>query len=79
MARGHSGLLVFEVAGPPIRSITCSSNRIVLRWDCAAGLKLQRNPSLTNPDWNDVPNSERQSSIELPIGSGSQFFRLVRP
>jgi hypothetical protein len=79
LARGASGLLVFEISGPPIRSITRNGNQIVLSWDGAPGRKLQRTSSLTNPAWTDVPASEGQSSIELPLGSGNEFFRLVKP
>lgn len=45
----------------------------------AIGMKLQRTPSLTSPDWQFVAGSETTNQVTLPIGSGSEFFRLVEP
>jgi hypothetical protein len=80
VARGSSGLLVFEITGlPDAISVTRAGNTLILAWQGAAGLKLQRTPSLTVPNWTDVPDSEGQSQATLPIGRGNEFFRLLKP
>jgi hypothetical protein len=80
VARGSSGLLVFEITGlPDAISVTRLGSNLMLAWQGAPGVKLQRTPSLTAPNWTDVAGSEGQSHAALPIGAGNEFFRLVRP
>jgi len=62
-----------------INSIVRVGDHVLLRWDGAPGRRLQWASSLTNPNWADVSDSEGQSSIQLPIGSGNEFFRLAGP
>jgi hypothetical protein len=33
---------------------------------------------LANPDWQDLPESEGQSSLELPTTEAMALFRLVQ-
>jgi len=75
-----AGLLVYEITELPyFRSIVRSGEGIVLSWNDLPGLKLQSTPSLTNPDWTDVPGSVGTNQMQLPLGGGHQFFRLVQP
>jgi subtilisin-like proprotein convertase family protein len=62
-----------------IKSMVRTGNRIVLGWDGVRARKLQRSSSLINPIWTDVRGSEGSNSIELPINSSNEFFRLVGP
>jgi hypothetical protein len=78
LARGYHGLLVFEVVESPyIKSVRRSGNNLVLSWNGAPGLRLQRTPSLNSPAWTDVVESAGASEISLPIGAGSEFYRLA--
>ena len=53
---------------------------VVVSWiSGATGMKLQRTPSLTNPDWQLVVVSDSTNQMPLPIDSGSAFFRLLEP
>jgi len=56
------------------------NGNVVLSWlNDATGMKLQRTPSLTVPDWQFVGGSDTTNQMILPIGSGSAFFRLMEP
>ena len=79
VAGGYSGVHVLEMTLPRIASINRSGNQVILHWSGAPGVKLQRTSSLTNPIWSDVAGSENQSTFGVPIGTNSQFFRLISP
>ena len=67
---------------PPTLQITRSlqSGEAVLSWPVAAkGMKLQRTPSLINPNWQFVAGSDATNQTTLPIGTGNAFFRLAEP
>lgn len=56
------------------------SGNVIVSWVSeATGMRLQRTPSLTAPDWQNVPGSDTTNRMTLPIGSGSEFFRMVEP
>jgi hypothetical protein len=75
-----SGLTILEITQlPHFRSISRLGDKISFSWNGALGLKLQRTTTLTNPVWTEVPNSGGQSSMEMPIGGGHEFFRLMKP
>lgn len=79
LAHGHAGLRIFRIAERPrIKRMTRTSNQLTLGWDGAPGVRLQRSASLAEPDWRDVEGSEDQSEIQWLIGSGDEFFRLVK-
>jgi len=79
-ATSQHGLLVFEIVEwPYLKSISISEEKIVLAWNDLPGLKLQRTPSLVNPDWTDVPGSLGTNRIELPRDGDAGFFRLAQP
>ena len=77
--------LTFLVADPNavaqscIGSIVRLSDHLLLRWVAAPGRRLQRTSALINPTWVDVPGSEGQSSMELPLSGGNAFYRLMNP
>ena len=74
-----SGLTILEITQLPyLRSVSRLGQKITLSWNGAPGLKLQRTTTLSNPVWTDVPSSGGQSSMEMPVGSGNEFFRLMR-
>ena len=73
-------LLVYEISDvPAIKSIARSGGRVVLTWGGVPGFHLQRTAALDDPLWSEVPGSAGQSRIELPMISGTEFFRLARP
>jgi hypothetical protein len=53
--------------------------RLILTWDGGPGIRLQRTTSLTPATWTDVNGSEGLSTLEVPLGGLSEFFRLVKP
>jgi CO/xanthine dehydrogenase Mo-binding subunit len=62
------------VLNPPERL----GDRIRLSWNGGPGIKLQKTVSLTSPAWEDVPNTEGQSTVALPVSDQTAFFRLIR-
>ena len=79
VAAGNAGLLVFEiktVSSPSITSVTREGNKLILSWAGVPGLRLQRSESIDGERWLDVPDSEGQSRIELPLSNDHEFFRL---
>ena len=72
-------LLVYEIRELPVIRASRSGGTLVLTWDDAPGFILQRNASLSDPDWSDVPGSEGQTRIERPFSNDCEFFRLVKP
>ncbi len=60
-------------------SIGQSGGNLVLSWPASSvGFTLQATPSLTPPvTWTNVPDTSGTNTIQIPIGSGTSFFRLV--
>ena len=56
-------------------------NELVLTWTAIPGSRysLQSATSLSERNWQDVPNSEGVSSLQLSQTNASVFFRLIRP
>ncbi len=51
-----------------------------MQWNNAAkGFKLQRTDNLASPNWQDVPGSQTVNTLTLPLGNGTEFFRLLKP
>lgn len=72
-------IAIYEMTNQPtINSISKSNESVVLTWNYAPGVVLQRTTSLANPMWTDVPDSEDQSGITLPLAQAEAFFRLAR-
>lgn len=55
-----------------------TGDKVTVTWPGAPGLKLQRTPTLSAPAWEDVPNTDGLSSIELPVGVAPAFFRTAQ-
>src|SRR5439155_5707594 len=79
LARGDLGLLILQIDETRyFTSISRAGNKLTLRWNGTRGLKLQHSASLSSPAWEDIAGSDGLSSMDLPIGSGNEFFRLRR-
>jgi len=52
---------------------------LVLTWDFSPGFMLQRTASLSNPQWSEVPGSQGQTAVQLPLTNSNEFFRLAKP
>lgn len=81
LAAGADGLRILEVK--PVRQFLAmpvvSGNSVVLSWAGGPGIKLQTTTSLLHPLWVDVPGTDGQSRIALPLTPSAAFFRLVGP
>jgi hypothetical protein len=61
----------------PTLNVLASTNQLSLSWS-AKGFVLQKNSSLTNSaGWSNVVGGGT-SPVIVPIGTGSEFFRLVK-
>jgi len=60
---------------PPV----LSGNALTLSWSGGFSIKLQKTPSLSPAQWQDVPGSEGAGQIELPRNEATAFFRLIQP
>lgn len=66
-----------QLGGVAIAS--ASGGQVTVTWDGGAGILLQSRTAFDNTDWQEVPNTEAQSSVTLPISNtGHMFFRLTR-
>jgi len=73
-------LSVYEISDrPAIKSLSINAESLILTWDYAPGFMLQHTTSLANPQWSEVPGSQGQTSLQLPMASGNEFFRLAKP
>lgn len=83
----HPAIILFATlwlaVSPPVRaadlclSAECTSNKLMLRWDGAAGATLQQATDLAHPIWQDVPVSAGTNACEIPMTNAMAFFRLV--
>jgi hypothetical protein len=72
-------LVIYEfTARPALQAILNRNGNLVLAWEFAPGFVLQRTSSLADPVWSDLPDSADQTSMELPLSDGNEFFRLFR-
>jgi hypothetical protein len=77
----NSGIVKTEVNSLQIGYVKAGNN-LYLGWtDAAEGFTLQGTTNLAQPFWEAVTNTvistNGQKIVVLPIGSGSQFFRLI--
>ena len=70
--------MIVEVL-PFFKSISRNSREVGLSWEGFGPVRLQRATRLANPDWQEVLGLENTNRVTLPIGSGSEFFRLEKP
>jgi len=78
VAAGEDGLAIYRLT-PPLRlnPVVLEGNALRLSWLGGPGIRLQRTASLLPPEWQDVPDSEGVSSLELSLTNRQAFFRLV--
>jgi hypothetical protein len=81
VAAGEAGLQIFRLVElPAITRHTIANGELHLQWnEPAKGMRLQRATSLTQPHWQDLMGSELTNNVSMPMWSGPEFFRLVRP
>ena len=83
---GHTAYLanaryfhVAEIEFPlHLEATVLSDGTLRLSWPAGPGIRLQQSTSLANPAWQDLPDSEGQSGLELPMTEARGFFRLLR-
>lgn len=73
---GLEGLSILRIA-PRLTTIVRTGNTIALEWTSIGTVLLQRSTSLSSPQWEDLLGSEFMQGVDLPLWSGSEFFRLV--
>ncbi len=78
VAAGNYGVAIFRLKpqlalNPPV----LKGSQMQLTWMGSPGVRLQRSPGLTQPDWQDVPNTDGASSAGVPASTNG-FYRLVR-
>jgi hypothetical protein len=84
-ATSDAGLTVLDFYAPNtspnlrLNTPVLSGGVAVLTWEGGPGIRLQKTPSLTAPNWQDVPNTDGQSLIALPPSAAGAFFRLIQP
>ena len=61
-----------------IDSITATGTTLTIRWQGSPGVVLQAAVSLTNPQWQDVPGTDGQSSAQQLALGLTAYFRLVQ-
>ncbi|MEO6036612.1 MAG: hypothetical protein ABIQ35_15285 [Verrucomicrobiota bacterium] len=70
---------LYSLPSLSISSIVRSGGNVSISWIGAAGTKLQKANSLTNPDWQDVPGTNGASNTVQPASGSQAYYRLVRP
>jgi hypothetical protein len=53
-------------------------NLVTITWNGGPGIRLQMSITVGNAGWQDVPNTEGQSSVDLPMSNTGTFFRIIR-
>jgi hypothetical protein len=69
-----------QAVEPPVVSFVIgsgSSGSVTLTWSGRPGVRLQSADSLDKPMWQDVADTDGQSSKTLPANGAAQFFRLL--
>jgi hypothetical protein len=80
VAAGEYGLAIYRLLPPlKLNPPAMDGNGLRLSWPGAPGIRLQSSTSLSDRDWQDVPNSEGASSLQLFSTNDAAFFRLVKP
>jgi hypothetical protein len=81
VAAGEQGLLILKITElPAITRTERTAEGLLLQWnDAAMGMTLQRTTSLVKPDWQPLAESEFANRVTVPMSSGPEFFRLIKP
>lgn len=77
---GIDNVGLYSISAAPLRiaSIVRSGVSVVISWEGAAGVRLQRTTSLANPNWQDVDGTAGSGSATLPASGTESYFRLAR-
>ena len=80
VAADEYGLAIYRLTPqlflqPPVRA----GNVWRLSWLGGPGIRLQQTASLSQRDWQDVPDTDGANSVLVPLSSADSFFRLIRP
>lgn len=62
-----------------LNSITLSGGNVTITWNGSPSVKLQKTPTLANPNWQDVPGSLGSSTATDAISGAAAFYRAIRP
>ena len=73
-----NGLVIAEMM-PFFKLVSHQGQLLKLSWEGFGPARLLRSTQLTNPDWRELPGHEATNAATLPISSGPDFFRLVKP
>ncbi len=79
-AMGDNGLAIYRITPQlKLNAPVYDENGLSLTWLGAPGIRLQRTSSLSNPEWEDIPNTEGMNRLQWMDTNTTAFFRLVRP
>jgi hypothetical protein len=53
-------------------------NLVTVTWNGGPGIRLQMSTTIGNAGWQDVPNTDGQSSVDLPMSNTGTFFRVIK-
>ena len=53
-------------------------NLVTITWNGGPGIFLQTSTTLGGAGWQDVPNTDGKSSVDLPLSNTGTFFRVIR-
>ena len=70
-------LRITELPAAFTRTPQLTQNGLSLEWNLV-GFTLQKTADLAKPLWQDIPGSESQISMEVPMDSDQGFFRLLK-
>lgn len=76
---GVDDLGLYSLPSLKITSFARSGTNAIITWPAELNTKLQRAPSLTAPNWEDVPGSLGAAAATNAITGSSAFYRLARP
>lgn len=79
VAASDYGLAIYRLTPqlllqPPVQV----GDELRLSWLGGPGIRLQRTTNLSNPDWQDVPNTLGASGVRLALPGPASFFRLIK-
>lgn len=77
------GDLQTAVVTPTLGSVTIQSSpsgdTVTITYPTGPGIRLETTPVLGPPNWQPVPGSDNVGTIDLPVGSGNEYFRATKP
>ena len=79
VATAESGLAIYRVTPQLKLNPQRYSSGLHLSWLGGPGIQLQQATNLSEPVWQDAPNSAGASSVTLSLTNSAAFFRQVKP